>query len=107
MRTIEQPDIDQLLSSNKFNSLSAHPHLEARLRQKVSPAEAGIALQALTRRDLLEPAARVELFDSLAQHFKTKVNFPPDAIEGIEWNAMHWYLARVHSADRVLLIGGE
>lgn len=30
-----------------------------------------------------------------------------EGIQGIEWNAMHWYLARVHAADRVLLIGGE
>ncbi|NIW96635.1 MAG: hypothetical protein GWN20_28350 [Phycisphaerae bacterium] len=30
-----------------------------------------------------------------------------EGIEGIEWNAMHWYLARVHAADRVLHIGGE
>ncbi len=30
-----------------------------------------------------------------------------ESIEGIEWSAMHWYLARVHGADRVLLIGGE
>jgi len=33
--------------------------------------------------------------------------YKPDGIEGIEWNAMHWYLARIHGADRVLLIGGE
>ncbi|MDP2167137.1 MAG: DsrE family protein [Thermodesulfovibrionales bacterium] len=31
----------------------------------------------------------------------------PDAIEGVKWNAMHWYLAKVHSSDRVLQIGGE
>ena len=31
----------------------------------------------------------------------------PDAIEGVQWSAMHWFLARVHSADRVFLIGGE
>ncbi|GAB4387499.1 MAG: hypothetical protein Kow0025_01400 [Thermodesulfovibrionales bacterium] len=31
----------------------------------------------------------------------------PEGIEGVEWNAMHWYLARIHGADRVLHIGGE
>ncbi len=31
----------------------------------------------------------------------------PDAIEGIQWNAMHWYLAKIHSTDRLLHIGGE
>lgn len=31
----------------------------------------------------------------------------PDAIEGIQWNAMHWYLAKIHGSDRVLHVGGE
>jgi sulfur relay (sulfurtransferase) complex TusBCD TusD component (DsrE family) len=30
-----------------------------------------------------------------------------DAIEKVQWNAMHWYLAKVYSSDRVLHIGGE
>ena len=30
-----------------------------------------------------------------------------DAIEGVQWNAMHWYLAKIHESDRVLHIGGE
>ncbi|MCX5717795.1 MAG: DsrE family protein [Nitrospirae bacterium] len=30
-----------------------------------------------------------------------------NAIEGIQWNAMHWYLAKIHASDRVLQIGGE
>lgn len=30
-----------------------------------------------------------------------------NAIEGVQWNAMHWYLAKIHSSDRVLHIGGE
>jgi len=30
-----------------------------------------------------------------------------DAIPGIQWNAMHWYLAKIYSSDRVLQIGGE
>jgi tRNA 2-thiouridine synthesizing protein D len=29
------------------------------------------------------------------------------SIEGVMWNAMHWYLAEIHSSDRVLHIGGE
>lgn len=29
------------------------------------------------------------------------------AIEGIQWNAMHWYLAKIFESDRVLHIGGE
>jgi uncharacterized RDD family membrane protein YckC len=76
------PDVDQLLSG-KFNSLRQHPHLEARLRQLVSAAEATLALQALVRRDELEPAARVEVFGQLANHIRSLVEFPPEAIEGI------------------------
>jgi uncharacterized RDD family membrane protein YckC len=72
-----EPDLDQLLAG-KFNSLRAHPHLEARLRQRVSPDEARLALQALVRRDELDPVARVSLFTDLAEHFKTLVTFPPE-----------------------------
>ena len=75
--TNAEPDLDQLLAG-KFNSLRAHPHLEARLRQRVSPDEARLALQALVRRDELDPSARVCLFADLAAHFKTHVTFPPD-----------------------------
>ena len=80
--SLAEPNLEQLLA-DKYNSLRAHPHLEARLRQSVSPAEAGIALRALVRRDLLEAQARVALFEELAAHFKSKVPFPPEAIEGI------------------------
>jgi uncharacterized RDD family membrane protein YckC len=79
---IAEPDLDQLLAG-KFNSLRQFPHLAARLRQRVSPAEAGIALQALLRRDEFEPIARVELFADLAAHFRAAVEFPPEATDGI------------------------
>ena len=77
-----EPDLSQLLAG-KFNSLRAHAHLAARLRQRVSPGEAQAALQALVRRDTLEPAARVRLFAELAAHFRALVEFPPEATEGI------------------------
>lgn len=79
---ISQPDLEQLLP-DKFNSLRSHPHLEARLRQRVTPAEASVALQALMRRDQFDPAARVQLFSELAAHFKAKVEFPAEATDGI------------------------
>ena len=79
---VTEPDLDQLLAT-KFNSLRQYPHLTARLRQRVSPAEAAVILQALIRRDDFEPMARVELFAELAAHFKTKVEFPPEALDGI------------------------
>lgn len=79
---LAEPDLDQLLAG-KFNSLRQHPHLEARLRQRVSASEARLALQTLVRRDELEPAARVTLFADLADHFKSLVSFPPEAVEAM------------------------
>lgn len=79
---VTEPDLDQLLAG-KFNSLRQYPHLEARLRQRVTPAEAALALQALLRRDEFEPEARVELFREIAAHFRAKADFPPEATEGI------------------------
>jgi uncharacterized RDD family membrane protein YckC len=77
-----EPDLDQLLAG-KFNSLRQFPHLVARLRQRVSPGEAALALHALIRRDEFEPADRVELFASLASHFQSKSEFPAEATDGI------------------------
>ena len=79
---IDEPDFDQLLEG-KYNTFRNYPHLEARLRQHVSPAEAQIALQALIRRDEFEPRARVELFENIVSFFKTLVTFPPEATDGI------------------------
>ncbi len=77
-----QPDLEQVLAG-KFNSLRSHPHLEARLRQKVSPMEASLALQAILRRDEFDPRARADLFARLAEHFRSLVEFPPDSVEHI------------------------
>ena len=79
---LAEPDLDQLFAG-KYNSLRQYPHLAARLRQRISPAEAGVALQALFRRDEFDPYARVELFAGLAAHFRAKVEFPAEAIDGI------------------------
>jgi uncharacterized RDD family membrane protein YckC len=79
---VVEPDLDQLLAG-KFNSLRQFPHLVARLRQTVSPVEAGIALQALLRRDEFDPVSRVELFGELAAHFRATVEFPPEATDGV------------------------
>jgi hypothetical protein len=63
--------------------LRQFPHLVARLRQNVTPAEADIALQSLLRRDEFNPASRVELFSELASHFQAKVKFPAEATDGV------------------------
>jgi hypothetical protein len=57
--------------------------LEARLRQKVTPEEAQLALHALVRRDELETDARVNLYHQLASLFREKVIFPEDAVFGL------------------------
>ena len=44
-----EPDLDQIMAG-KYNSLRQYPHLAARLRQRISPAEAALALQALVSR---------------------------------------------------------
>jgi uncharacterized RDD family membrane protein YckC len=80
--SVSKPDLNQLLEG-KYNSFREYPHIEARLRQRVSPQEAGIALQAIMRRDELDPLARVELFHDITVHFKTVVAFPQEAIDGI------------------------
>ncbi len=76
------PDVSRLVAG-KFNSLRQHPTLVARLRQRVTPGEASIIVQAMVRRDSFAPAARVELFAELAEYFKSKVEFPPEAMDGI------------------------
>jgi len=76
------PDVAGVLAG-KFNSFRQHPTLEARLRQKTTPEEAQLALQALVRRDELEAAARVHLYAGLAQQFREKVKFPEETVFGL------------------------
>jgi uncharacterized RDD family membrane protein YckC len=80
--TIKQPDLDQL-GPIKYNSLRQYPHIEARLRQTVTPDEMALALEALLRRNDLEAEARVKTFAGFAQYFQQKTDFPPEAYENI------------------------
>ncbi len=79
---ISQPDLKQLLKDSP-NSFTAYPHLCARLRQRVYPREANLALRALVRRDELDDDARVKLFKELADYFRTKAAFPSELNESI------------------------
>jgi uncharacterized RDD family membrane protein YckC len=79
---IPQPDLNQLLQG-KYNSFHDYPHLEARLRQHVTPREAQIAVQSIMRRDTLDPQERVTLFRDLSAYFQTLVTFPQEATDGI------------------------
>jgi hypothetical protein len=76
------PNLEQI-ASGKYNSFRDYPHLEARLRQYVNTQEASTALQALVRRDSLDPVARVELFAEMAGYFRQLVEFPVEATEAI------------------------
>ncbi len=86
VRSVETPLGDlagAAAGGDKFNSFTQHPHIEARLRQRISPAEARIALQAMLRRNSLVPARRVELFAELADHFRLMIDFPPEATDAL------------------------
>jgi uncharacterized RDD family membrane protein YckC len=76
------PEIEDLAGS-KYNSLRDYPHLEARLRQAVSPAEAALALDSLRRARTLEAPERVRIFEDLASYFQEIVEFPPEATDMI------------------------
>ena len=75
-------DLDNI-ASDKFNSFRDYPHLEARLRQCVSPEEAALALQALFRREELDATARLDLFKDFTGHFQSLVTFPEEATFGL------------------------
>lgn len=77
-----EPDLEQLLAG-RYNSLRELPHLAARLRQKVSPQAGAVALQALVRREQLEPAARVSLFAELASGFRALAPYPPEVADSL------------------------
>ena len=76
------PDFQQVLSE-KYNSFRDHPQIEARLRQQVSAEEAAILVRALMRREQLEPAGRVALYEDLADHFKSLAAFPEETTMGL------------------------
>jgi uncharacterized RDD family membrane protein YckC len=79
---IAEPDLNQLLES-KYNSFREYPHLEARLRQNVTPFEAQIAVESIVRRNELDSQARIALFRDLSGYFKSIASFPQEATDGI------------------------
>jgi uncharacterized RDD family membrane protein YckC len=78
---LKEPDLDQL-APDKWNSLRDHPHLYARLRQRISPRVAAVTLDAILRRAEFEAPERLALFRDLAAYFKELVAFPPEVSEG-------------------------
>jgi len=80
--SMEEPEAAAVLGG-KFNSFREFPHLEARLRQTATPGEAALALEAVIRRDELEPESRIDLFNELAEYFREQVTFPEEAMLGM------------------------
>jgi uncharacterized RDD family membrane protein YckC len=78
--TAAAPDLEKL-RAGKYNSMAGHRHLAARLIQRTSGEVAGLALEAVLRREQLEPDARRDLFRRLAAYFQKLVPYPPEAVE--------------------------
>lgn len=76
------PNTDTLTAGH-WNSFRAYPRVEARLRQNISPEEATLIFQALSRRDTLEPAARLRLYHEMADTLRARVSLPPELAEDL------------------------
>ncbi len=76
------PDIEHV-TGDKYNSFRDHPHLEARLRQLTPPAASALALEAIARRDAMDPAQRLDVFASIARYFRGIARFPDEDTIGI------------------------
>ncbi|MEM9282348.1 MAG: RDD family protein [Verrucomicrobiota bacterium] len=76
------PHYRELLNDGE-NSFASLPHLEARLRQRTTPEEARIALDAVTRRNELTPENRLAIFSQLANYFRDISEFPDEITIGL------------------------
>ncbi len=77
-----RPDLSRI-AAPMYNSLRDAPHLASRYRQRITPREASLALQAVLRRDELDDAARVAVFGELARFFRDRVVLPADFLQGV------------------------
>lgn len=71
------------LAQDKYNSFREYPHIEARLRQRLSAEGAALVVEALLRRDELDPAARVAIHADLAGWLRGVAPFPETATAGL------------------------
>lgn len=72
-----RPDVSNLLGDD-CNSFIHHPHLIYRARTKIRADEAALLLNAILRRDELDPDSRLSVYASLTSHFKSRVPFPDE-----------------------------
>ena len=79
---LRSPDLNSILP-DKYNSLRDY-HIEAaRMRDKISPEESNLLIEALRRRNQLNPKDRYHVYAELAEYFKQKVKFPESALDGM------------------------
>ena len=76
------PNLERIAPA-RYNSLAAYPHLAARLRARANAEAVGVLTRALELRDSYDPTARVALFAELAAYFRSLVEFPSTALEGL------------------------
>jgi uncharacterized RDD family membrane protein YckC len=76
------PNLERIAPA-RYNSLAAYPHLAARLRARANAEAVGVLTRALELRDGYDPTARVALYAQLADYFRSLVEFPPSALEGL------------------------
>jgi uncharacterized RDD family membrane protein YckC len=79
----------------RANSMKAYRTLAARLRQKADPQAAHLALEALKRRDSLDPASRLEVFAEMAAGFRAQVEFPEEATRHLTDEQYLWNVAEI------------
>ena len=77
-----EPELARL-DSDKYNSLREHSNLVVRLRDSISPQEAGYFLGALLGRTGYGDAERIELFRFLVEYLRESVDLPEDVTHGM------------------------
>lgn len=82
-------------SGGRVNSLKPFKTVGARLRQRLDPALGRVALEALKRRDQLEPKKRLELFAEIAGEFRRLVEFPEEATEHLTDEQYLWNVVEI------------
>lgn len=85
--TPSTPGLEPILGS-PHNSLRAHPHLVARLRQALGAQEAALALSALARRDQFTPEHRVRVFSEFARDIRARTTLPAELDEALADEAL-------------------
>lgn len=71
------------VTPDKYNTLREHEHVAARVRQRIRPDEARLALTALLRRESLAPEARLAVFAELAARLRASAELDGELLAGV------------------------